>query len=226
MERAERFQLATLLGLFCLLIILLSWSFIYDAQTKFLTGTQSSYTEQKAEPKPTLPPIRPQDPVTGSNDPKAVSIHVFSDFNCGYCRLSENEMIRAILELKQPVRVTWRDLPISTTAREPMLTALAGRCAHAQGKFWEFHDFILGSKKLDERGLREQAGRLGLNQPAFDTCMDQGTYLNDIKQDVSLARQHLILTSPTFFVGNQPAATGYISSNEFKKLILQAQKSP
>jgi len=225
MERMERFQLATLLGLFCLLIILLSWSFIYDSRTKFLTGTQSSYTLEQPLPKPTLPPLRLQDPTTGSTDPRAVTITAFSDFNCGYCRLSQNEMIRAIIELKQPVKVIWRDLPISTTAREAMLSALAGRCAHAQQKFWELHDFLLSSKKVDERGLRDQAGRLGLDESAFASCLEQGTYLKDIQQDVALAREHLILTSPTFFVGNQPAVTGYISSNEFKKLISQAQKT-
>lgn len=222
MERQERFLLTALLGLFGILIAVLFWSFVYDAQTKFLSGTQGDIQPEEA-PHPTIPPIRPTDPVAGSTDPRAISIVVFSDFTCAYCRLSEGEMIRAITELKQPIRVVWRDLPISSTSREAMLGAIAGRCAQAQGKFWDLHDAIFTSKKrLDETALHDLVNKANLDESAFDTCFSGNTGLTDIQKDVAIAHEHLIVQSPTFFVGSQPAVTGYISANTFKNLIKKA----
>lgn len=223
MERQDRFLLATLLGLFSILLLLLLWSFVYDSQTKFLSGTQGNI-QQEELPRPTIPPLRPSDPVAGSTDPKAVTIIVFSDFTCAYCRLSEGEMIRTITELKQPIRVVWRDLPISSTSREAMLGAIAGRCAQAQGKFWDFHDAVFASKKrLDETALHDLVSRASLDEVKFNTCFSQNVGLTDIQKDVALAHEHLIVSTPTFFVGNQPAVTGYVSANTFKTLIKKAQ---
>ena len=219
MERRDRFLLATLLGLFCLLLVLLAWSFVYDAQTKFLSGTESNLVPTETL-LPSLPPLRPTDPTTGSNDPHAKTIVVFSNFTCAYCRLSEGEMIRAMTELKQPVRVIWRDLPISSTSREAMLGTLAGRCAHEQGKFWDWHDAVFASKqRLDENAVRVLVSQAKLDEVKFNTCFSQSLLLNEIQKDVSLAHEHLIFESPTFFVGDQPAVTGYVSSNQFKRLL-------
>lgn len=223
MERDHRLLFAALLGLFSLLIILLGWSLVYDTQTKFLSGTESSITDPAELPRPTLPALRPTDPSAGPSSSKTPAIVVFSDFTCAYCRLSEGELIRAITELKKPIRVIWRDLPISSTSKEAMLPALAGRCAHAQQKFWEFHDTLFTGKPFsDEAALKERASSIGLNVPLFTTCLDQGTYVQDIQKDVGIAREHLILTTPTFFVGNQPAVSGYVSATQFKRLIQQA----
>lgn len=221
MDKEHRFLLICLLGLFSIIVLLMGWSFIYDAKTKFLSGTETSIlTEEVSGPR--LPPLRPTDPVAGSNDPQAVTITIFSDFNCAYCRLSEGEMIRAITELKRPVRVVWKDLPLSSTSREAMLNALAGRCAHAQNRFWDLHDAALTLKTVNEQTLKDKANSLGFDMTAFTACVDQGIYINDIQKDVTLAREHLITSAPTFFVGNQPAVTGYVSTNEFKRLIERA----
>jgi protein-disulfide isomerase len=222
MERDQRVLFAALLSLFSILIILLGWSFFYDAKTKFVAGTESGLAEP-ALSEPTLPSLRLTDPTTGSSDSRVPTIAIFSDFTCTYCRLSQGEMIRAISQLKKPVRVVWRDLPISSTSREAMLPALGGRCAHAQQKFWEFHDAVFAGKAItNETDLKERASQAGLNLPTFNSCIQEATYLRDIQKDVVLAHEHLILTSPTFFIGNQPAVSGYISSNQFMKLIQQA----
>lgn len=222
MERQDRFLLVALLSLFGVLILVLFWSFVYDAQTKFLSGTRGDI-EQEEPPHPTIPPIRPTDPVTGSTDPRAVTIVIFSDFTCAYCRLSEGEMMRAVAELKKPIRVIWRDLPISSTSRESMLGAIAGRCAQAQGKFWEFHDAAFTSRKrLDEATIHDLVSKADLDEKKFNTCFTQNTGLTDIQKDVALAHEHLIVQMPTFFVGNQPAVTGYVSASTFKTLIGKA----
>jgi protein-disulfide isomerase len=227
MERDQRFLLAALLGLFSVLIILLAWSLIYDANNKFLSGTESSITDPVEAPHPTLPALRPTDPTAGPTNPNTPTIVIFSDFTCPYCRLSEGELIRALTEIKKPVRVIWRDLPISSTSKDAMLPAIGGRCALAQQKFWEFHDALFTGKLVnDEQSLNERASAAGLDLPSFTSCVDQGNYVQDIQKDVAIARQNLILTSPTFFIGNQPAVSGYVSVNTFKAMIQQAIAKP
>ncbi len=222
MERQDRLLLFLLLGLFSTLLLVLGWSFFYDASNRFLAGTESAITPVEAT-LPSLPPLRSTDPVTGSTDPRAITITVFSDFTCVSCKLSEQEMIRAVTAFKHPIRVIWRDLPISSTSRDAMLGALAGRCAHAQGKFWELHDIFFASKKrLDEPSIHDLVGKANLDEQAFNACFTKSLALGAIQQDVALAHQSLIVSTPTFFVGNEPAVTGYVSANQFKRLLTNA----
>lgn len=224
MERHQTIVLSTLIGLLVIVLGLLTWSLVYEGQQTFLGGTEAVHVEDGADIKPTAPLIRTTDPALGSSDPKALTIVEFSDFTCLYCRLTQPELLRALKNSSVPTRLIWRDLPISALHPEGLTAALAGRCAHDQGKFWIMHDGLFNAKALDDPTILALAQRAGLDMPTFQSCLSKGTHLAEIRADITSAQQHGITKSPTFFVGNK-SISGFVSSGELRRFIDDAIKT-
>jgi protein-disulfide isomerase len=97
--------------------------------------------------KPPYPPTA--QPIKG--DPDApVTILEFSDFYCSFCARFLWEVFPRIESeyiAKGLVRYEFRNFTVYGT--KSLLAAIAGECAQAQGKFWDFHD------KLFELSSRE-----------------------------------------------------------------------
>jgi hypothetical protein len=78
-------------------------------------------------------------PDTGPDDAR-VTITVFSDFQCPFCR----KAAKVLMDLKEQrgdeVRVVFKHFPLTKIHPESMNAALAAAAAHMQGRFWEMHD--------------------------------------------------------------------------------------
>ncbi len=223
MDREKKFLLFILLALFAIVTGLLIWSFVYDYQTRFLAGTDPT-APQTQTPAPSLPPVRASDPVAGSVDPQAVTIVEFADFSCLYCRITQAELSKALSVARTPVRLVWRDLPLAPDRPEGLTASLAGRCAQEQGKFWEMHDALFSAKDLKEATITQAARVIVPNLDAFSRCFQSGKYLQDIRDDIQLARRSHIVSTPTLFIGKE-VVSGYISSAELQSII-QQQRQP
>lgn len=92
-----------------------------------------------------------------SNAP--VVIHLFSDFECPYCRLAEQNLTELIARNPGKIRVVWHDFPLPFHERALPLARI-GRAAYelsGDDAFWRVHDaiFALDQEKprLDEADL-------------------------------------------------------------------------
>ena len=83
-------------------------------------------------------------PVRGPAD-AWITIVEFSDFQCPYCAAVQTTLATVLPEYGTDVRVIFKNFPLSfhTYART---TAIAAECAHAQGRFWQFHDLVFGGQ--------------------------------------------------------------------------------
>src|SRR3989344_4272297 len=78
------------------------------------------------------------------------------------------------------VKFVYRDFPF--LGPESIRSAEAGWCAEEQGKFWEYHDYLYGHQKGENKGafsdtfLKSFAKNLGLDTSAFDACLDSTSY--------------------------------------------------
>ena len=83
-------------------------------------------------------------PVSGPAD-AWITIVEFSDFQCPYCATVQTTLAAVLPEYGSDVRVVFKNypLPFHTYART---TAIAAECAHAQGRFWQFHDLVFGGQ--------------------------------------------------------------------------------
>lgn len=214
--------LIVLIGLFTLISGVLVWSFIFENQAFFEIGTHP-VAIVPPPPPPSLPEIRSSDPSRGSVDSKAVTIVEFADYSCLYCRLMEPEIEQVVSDKSMNVRVVWRDLPVANENPDGLISALAGRCAAKQNRFWEMHDAMFASPRLDFASIRKIASGIQMDQTTFGQCVRLGQPMKDIGLDVALAKKNNITGSPTLFVGDQ-LVDGFVSTDELKAIIAEVRR--
>lgn len=153
------------------------------------------------------------DPIRGNPDAK-ISIIEFSDFQCPFCAKFHKETLPQIEQnyiSTGKVNFVYRDFPIQSIHPNAIPAALASECADDQGKFWEMHDMIFKTQR-DWQGLeisqsvslfKQYASKIGLDSKEFDSCVDSGKYLEEIKNDLDDGRNYGVTGTPGFFVGNE-----------------------
>lgn len=83
----------------------------------------------------------------------------FSDYNCGFCRVSR-EHVDALVAADPDLRVVIRELPIFEGSEEPARMALA---AAKQGRFPEFHKALFEQDSRDAAAITRAASIAGLD---------------------------------------------------------------
>ena len=108
------------------------------------------------------------------------------------------------------MQIVFRDFPLSFHDRA-QIAAEAAQCAHAQGKFWEYHDKLFENQQaFGDENLRAYATELGLDAAEFDSCLTSTRYRNDVANDLQEGSRFGVRGTPAFFVngrflsGNQP----------------------
>ncbi|MEI7512400.1 MAG: thioredoxin domain-containing protein [Candidatus Uhrbacteria bacterium] len=216
----RRKALYLLLGLFGLVCALLVWSFIYRDVKTFETGKPPAI-QPAAVIVPTQPAPRASDPARGSASKDALVITEYADFSSIYSRAAEPELRSVLLDNKD-IRHVWRDFPAISDSPLGMLSAAAGRCAGEQGHFWEMHDALITSPRLDNEMINLIAQKLGLNTANFDDCISSGVFASAVQQDVDEARANHLTNAPTFFIGKS-VLSGQITASDLRWAILKAR---
>ncbi len=183
--------------------------------------------------------VRPPDPpvmaIPIGDDPAwgpptaPVTIVEFADFECPVCK--ENApVLRELRELyKDQIRFVYRDFPLSS---HPLArpAAEAAHCAHEQGQFWAYHDALFTqAPDLKPSGYAALAGRLGLNQAEFTSCLDGPRAKAAVARDLAEAQGLGLSGTPTFFI-NGRYLSGFQSLEALRQHVdrelLAAQHGP
>ncbi len=97
----------------------------------------------------------------------------------------------------------FRDFPLGNHPKAKP-AAEAALCAHAQGKFWEFHDKIMANQRaLEEDHFKQYAAELELDMDAFTTCFGSGQYRKDVMDDIRTGQKAGVTGTPAFFVNGR-----------------------
>jgi protein-disulfide isomerase len=134
-----------------------------------------------------------------------VTIVEFSDFQCPYCAQASATVKRIREVYGDKVRLVFRQFPLSfhQNAHGAAEAALA---AHAQGKFWPYHDRLFEHQSaLERKNLEAYAQELGLDLAAFKKGLDDRTFDKQIDADVALAREANVDGTPTMFINQRRA---------------------
>ena len=151
-------------------------------------------------------------PVRGNPD-AAVTLTVFSDFQCPYCVRGE-KLVGDYLAENPDVRVVMRHLPLTRIHPAAWPAAVAAEAAAEQGRFWEMHDalFAVGPKKLG-KGIDNDdpipatgavpfealAEELGLDLERFRSDMRSLDVQERVQADMDLASDMGVGGTPAFF---------------------------
>ncbi len=153
---------------------------------------------------PALPPERLTEyPMLGSPD-APIRIVEYSDFACISCRMWHQAGVRDRLLERYGDQIVfiWRDFA-ATSARSPK-AAEAGQCAHDQGSFWAYHDYLFENvHRLYSEDLKQAARQIGLDGEEFDRCLDSGKYQPMVQAGVAEARALGFRGTPTFDVNGE-----------------------
>jgi len=154
-----------------------------------------------------------------------VTIVEFSDFQCPYCAQASETVKRIREAYGDKVHLIFRQFPLSfhEHAREAAEAALA---AHAQGKFWPYHDHLFTHQNaLGHNQLESYARELGLDMPKFKKSLDAHAFNVQIEADITLGRTAKVDGTPTMFI-NQRRAPNPTDFDSVAPLIEAALNEP
>jgi protein-disulfide isomerase len=152
------------------------------------------------------------------NPEAPVQIVEYADYQCPACANFAGSSVYQTLNTDYvatgDVQYVFHDFPLqmhpnARTASE------AAYCAGEQGYYWAMHDGIFETQtrwsSLSRNGAVNHFGDLaeasGANRAAFDTCMAEGTYTDQVQSAYQSAIQAGISATPTFVVdGSQVTA--------------------
>ena len=145
------------------------------------------------------------DPVMGDED-APVTIIEFSDFQCPYCGKFFSDTLPSIEKYyvnTGKAKLVFRDfpLPIHPNAES---AALAAECAHEQGQFWAYHDYLFSNQAdLSDANYKKWAEDLGLDTAKFNDCLDSKKYLSEVQADMADGQSYGVAGTPAFFINGK-----------------------
>ena len=197
----------------------------YLSQGKMAARREEFLTELKAKYKTTValrPPIIAVEtagrPEKGAGAKAPVTIVMFSDYQCPFCKRGEDVVDQVMKSYGDKVRLVFRDypLPMHPQARP---AAEAANCAHDQGKFWEYHGKLFANQsKLADDDLRGYAKDLGLDVEKFSKCLTDKPHKAAIDKDIADGGKVGVNGTPAFFI-NGRMLSGAQPFEKFKEVI-------
>lgn len=150
-----------------------------------------------------------------------VTLVVFTDYACGFCRASVPDVDRLIREDKR-LKVVFRELPIiAPQSRDAAIMALA---AARQGKYDAFHHAMFQASSLDPSAIAAAAERAGVvTDGSADATANEALFQREIDSNLALATQLQLNATPTWVVGDQ-LFQGQVGYDALKQAIAKARK--
>lgn len=208
---------------------------LQKARTLVAKGTKRSelYAKLQESAKPPspwqkievgAPPLHA--PSRGAKDAPLV-IQQFSDLECPFCRLAEDNIEKLLAQFKGKIRIVWRDSPLSIH-KHARVAAEAAREAHAQGgdaAFARMQALLYDAQDLpngySEKSLAGYAQKLSLNVPAFNAAMAKHKHAALIDADIEAAKEAKLDSAPAFAIGDY-LIVGAETYRRFEKRVERA----
>jgi protein-disulfide isomerase len=190
-----------------------------EEQQPAAEGTKPAAEQPQAQ---AVPAISDNDYVKGNQD-ASVALIEYSDFECPYCLRHNATMEQIYNEYKDKIKVVFRHFPLSFH-ENAQKAAEASECAGEQGKFWEMHDKIFAANEAGTMSVeqwKKYAAELKLNTTQFNSCLDDGKYVNEILREQAAGQAAGVEGTPATFINGQ-LVSGAVPYEQFKAAIDQA----
>jgi protein-disulfide isomerase len=147
-----------------------------------------------------------------------VTMVEFTDFQCPFCARANATVKQLQEDYGDKLRVVIKNnaLPFHPRAKP---AAIAAQAAHAQGKFFEYHDKLFANQKaLEDADFETYAKELGLDMKRFKQSLADPKLAAIVDRDQALAMSFSAGGTPSFFV-NGRFFSGAQSLDYFKAVI-------
>lgn len=152
------------------------------------------------------------------NPKGTITLVEFSDFACGFCRKSVEDVARLVKENPE-LRVVMRDIPILSDQSEA--AARMALAAAEQGKYQPFHDAMFAMGPPDPQTIEAAARAAGLDLDKARAAAGSERIGQEISRNLGHARQLGFDGTPSWVIGDQmiSGAVGYEQLSEALKAM-------
>ncbi len=140
-------------------------------------------------------------PVKGAAD-APVTMVLFTDFECPYCKKIEPLLAKVLEKNPDTVKMVFKNMPLSFHKYADK-SARAALAAEKQGKFWEFHDELFASPKLNDTAIDDIAKKLELNIEQWKADMNSAAIKQKVARDIQQAQQAGVTGTPTVYINGR-----------------------
>jgi len=161
--------------------------------------SQASIALRLTPPRATVPLKDAQ--IRGAADAPVMLVE-YADYECPYCQQIQPTLDRLEAEFKGKLSFAYKDVPLPNHPHAQK-AAEAAHCAGVQGKYWEYHDLLYKTKKLDVADLKENARALQLNGSAFEKCLNSGEQSERVKAQLAEGQSLGLQGTPSFFINGR-----------------------
>jgi len=155
--------------------------------------------------------------VLGNPDGK-VTLVEFTDFACGYCKQSVED-VDALIAANKDLRVVIRELPILSPESE--LAARWGLAAAEQGKYGPFHRAMFAAGRPSQSTIEAVAASIGMDLDRARKFITDPRVDAELSRNLELARQLGFNGTPSWVVGEEILA-GAVGKDELARAIAAA----
>lgn len=215
-----------------------------DAEEARSEGGGSSGSEGSGEPGREVTdngvtrydiPVEAGDYVKGPDD-AAVTVVLFEDFECGYCRRLAGILKPLQREHEGRVRWVFKHYPLNgdcnprlgnrTPHEGACRAARAAHCAHEQDGFWRMYERLFQNQgRFSKEQLFGYAEALELDMEAFEACWGSDRPDEKIRADVKLASDMKIIGTPRIYIDNR-LVQGSLAREVLDEHIREAMNDP
>lgn len=157
-----------------------------------------------------------------------VIIQEFSDFQCPFCgQFAINTGQQIIEKYGDSGQIRFEYNHYAFLGEESIRAAEATECANEQGSFWDYHDALFLNQNGENQGtfndstLKSFASLIGLDEQAFNSCLDSGTYREQTEASFENGVDLGVKSTPSFII-NGELISGALPFAEFDRLIEEA----
>lgn len=195
-------------------------------------GNGGDAGELLAPIRPTPPELTdPANPLALASGSPTVTLEVWSDYQCPACgfwaRTVEPDLVEEYVRTGR-VRLIYRDFAFLDGGRrggESQQSAAAARCAGDQGRYWQFHDYLMENMKgQNDGGFRRErldliASTIGLDMAAFDACLASDAPFEAVKAETEQGARAGIGSTPTLAVNGQLLQAGALPMTDLRPIL-------
>jgi protein-disulfide isomerase len=161
----------------------------------------------------------PNSPI-GGNPKGNVTVVEFFDYQCGYCKMSE-DAVEHLLKDDKNVRFVYKEFPILG----PMSAqaAKASLASVKQGKYQAFHDALMAKKDhLTEDLIMATAKSVGLDTDKLKKDMAESSVDDEINATLKLGQDIGVRGTPMFVI-NDNVYPGAMQLDQLKQAVSDAR---
>ncbi|ATE66964.1 DsbA family protein [Rhizorhabdus dicambivorans] len=150
-----------------------------------------------------------------------VTLVMFTDYACGYCRTSLPDIDRLIAGDKK-LRVVWREMPILGPGSE--IAAKAGLAAARQGEFQTFHQRMFATGQPNGDKVSAVLRSMPLDLARIQRDLEGPEVMAELRRNMELAgRIDPNFATPTFVVNGQ-MLKGAVGYDALKQAVADARE--